>query len=589
MAKIFSHPLVLTPFAIALLSTLLAPWASLPKLTFFGAPELGEGVFWFLILGTFVASTLTVFEHPTARRALGITAVLSTIVVSVLVALSFKTYFGITFKIDRPYYFDDYLAFYGLFLFAIGCTCFGLHRLRSQLGWFALCAIPVFLSGNKTALLLGAIIVPSLGFFWCFIHRFFPLKERLLSTVATFLLPIPLLLSIALVAHHYGNTRLETLWSRNNLTLTALEATIHHPERLLVGMGWGSYVDATIEETTPTRSVLYQGHKQHNMWEFLFSRTAFHSHNELAEALLSIGILGLLLVWLWYPLLPWCATPTYLRIATLTGMLSIGLGATWFQMPVTLPFMAIAFASLTYGRVNTLFWPMVTTRFYMLAPLLAAGMAWGFYDNFWTVRHNVDFQPPPMLQNAATCGDGLVDFNRGGLVLTQYFRDTENAFKLVPKEAMSAGFDKRAHFMQCVVNRQWEHNPSLRLMASDLVTYSDWAFYEDAPEIIPPYAFDGWEAKLTLWLDRLPNRSDMAAPYFMWKLSRQEEADIQPLVDRLLKHNPEDPIGLWFSGIHLLKEAETFEKGKRRMQRALALGLERIMPIEEAILKELKM
>ena len=590
------HPATLLPLALAILGILAAPFTHIPLLTFFGNPELGEGVFWFLCISILSASMQWISPNQQAKRIIGWVALSSLSINALLITFAFKTRFGIPFQLNKPYYFDDYLAFSSLFLVLILVHCWQIHTRKK---WFyallTYCTWLLFIADNKAALALWIVGLPfTYGIFWLIRKTPF-LLQRKLAVIATLLAPLVLWTTLAILNHQsiIKIRQHETLWSRYQLSHVVLQSLKQHPSAWLTGQGWGSYTDASIGVLDIERSPLHQGdaESQHTLWEFLFDRSPFHSHNEIMEALLSTGILGMLLMWLWYGLPPFLSTAQTLPIATLIGSITLALGSLWFQMPTTIPFMAIALGSLPAPKkVFSQFKPNIFF-YYLLFILLIPLMSWGIYHQAKTILNDRPLKSPPPYQEtmAKTCGDDLIDFNQGGYLLVQYFRDLESRFKSMTPEAHRTNpVSDQLQWMHCVVDRQWQHNPSFRLMASDLITYSDWAFYTDDPSIIPSWAFYGWEEKIQQWLSVLPHRTDLIAPYFMWQLSRGHEATIQPLINQILSNNPNDPIGLWFSGITLLNHDDTANMGKRRMQRALSLGLGRILLVDPTIIEALK-
>jgi hypothetical protein len=492
---------------------------------------------------------------------------------------------------DKPYYFDDYVAFYGIFLFGVLCFLWNIRSLKKQILTALLCSIPIYVSGNKSAMVLWALTLIATPLFFFVLNRWGSNKKRFFATLVTILSPIPIILGIALVASHYTKGgSLETLWSRHHLTHVVYQAIELKPSLLLTGMGWGSYSDASIMAIDIQKMPTFD-HQQF-VWEFLIDRNPFHSHNELAESLLSLGIAGLLLVWFLYALFPLTVSLPLLPIGTILGITSLTLGTTWFQMPISLPLMGIALGSSAYRLPPPSTAEGIAANRSLLASifLLSALFSfWGAHQTFWIMQQDIHLKPAPYYEASQkkTCGNGLIDWDRGGHWLIQYFRNTENQIKSRPEQAASFRAFESAEWLQCAVNRQWHHSPTLRVMASDLINYSEWAHYDGEAHYIPPYALEGWKEKIDIWMQEVPQRTDLVAPYFLWKLSRNEETDILPLLDSILKRNPEDPVGLWFSGIYFLSQPETFEKGRYLMRHAVTLGITHIIPIDENLLEQL--
>lgn len=583
--RALQHPAAMIPLALALLSLLLLPFATVPLISLLGTPELGEGILWFISAGILSALTNQISEHDLARKIVGLSALLSLSINASLMLIHW----------DKPYYFDDYLAFSTLFTVLILANTWKIHTQKIfYLPLLAYTTLILYLVDNKTALALWCIGLPAHYVFFIFLKKQSFTQQKKIATLFVFLGPLLIWLILGFLNHssliELGGKR-ETLWSRYQLSSVVVQTLQKNPSEWLTGRGWGAYPDASIASLDIERSPLHQNDEKshYTLWEFLFDRNPFHSHNELSEALLSSGILGMILMALWYGLPPLLSTQATLPLYTLIGGITLCLGSLWFQVPTTLPFMAIALGSIPshfhFRWISDFFIKWV------IKPVLFFTLIIGAYHQLQNLRHNEPLKRTPLYESmtASACGDHLVNFNAGGYLLIQYFRDLEKAFKTLNKEELALHqMPERLRWIHCVVDRQWEHNPSLRLMSSDLITYSDWAFFEDDPERIPPWIFQGWENKIHRWLSVAPNRTDLIAPYLMWQLTNGQEAQIQPLLNRILKDNPNDPVGLWFSGIALLNDEKTATLGQRRMQRALLLGIDRIIPVEKSLIEQLQ-
>ncbi len=560
------NPACLSALGIAILSALLSPFITLWKTTFFGAPELGEGVFWFLDLSILIASTRFLLPLKKNRLYLAVAALISAILVTILS----------TFTLHKPYYFQAYLAFYGIFLYSILYKVFRCQHTYYLWGSFFLCSLLILCSANKTAILLWPLSLLFLKIPWKKINKNYALG-------LVFLSPIFLWGSLNVLASAYSPHLPPSLWSRYQLSQRVLQFVQAHPLTLLTGQGWGFYPDAAIDQISIQDFTLFYDEAQltpeRPFWEFLLHRSPFHSHNEWMEGLLSAGIGGLLLVCLLYlsPLLG--APTTLLPLALSTSLISSLLASLWFQTPLTLPFMGLAWGFCLGSSKSTQRHPRTS----VIAGFILAigGLSWGLYAQFNTIQKDKQLKNPPLYTATAapTCGDGLIDFQMNGYRLTSYFRNLSRALKLAtPEQSQNHHLFSRVAWLQCVVDRQWQERPSLRLMSADLINYSDWAFYE-GEQAVPPSLLTGWDEKAALWAERVPQRSDLLAPYFMWKILHQQEASIQPLLRQILLHRPDDPVALWFSGLYLLSDPNTASQGQARMALARSLGLDAILPL----------
>ena len=74
------HPFVLLSLGLAAWILVTGPWQPVPRLAWFGSPQIGEGLFWFLDLAVFLASSMVLMRYPKIRRFLAIIALLVVLV-----------------------------------------------------------------------------------------------------------------------------------------------------------------------------------------------------------------------------------------------------------------------------------------------------------------------------------------------------------------------------------------------------------------------------------------------------------------------------------------------------------------------------
>ena len=95
------------------------------------------------------------------------------------------------------------------------------------------------------------------------------------------------------------------------------------------------------------------------------------------------------------------------------------------------------------------------------------------------------------------------------------------------------------------------------------------------------------------WLDRLleiaPGRSDQAIPFFTAALAQSAFPVVAEISAALLARNANDPVGLYYRGLTLAvdSQAETRERGRAMIGQSLDAGIERFMPIDAALKREL--
>ena len=339
VGRVFRHPLVLLPVAVAVWSLLTLPFASFASLSWFGSPELGEGVLWYLDIAVLCAGAMVLRPLRVARLAIAGVALFSTFVASAL------TYHSDLFSVSLLNPFSDHLAFHGLFLPLIIVTA-APRQIRSQALALAAGFVIISLSQNKSALLLSLaapliwLTVRQIGGGW--------MSGRALAVILVAVTPVAVTIAVALVGEKgaeqpwWGPFSLLTHWSRSLLQDVVLASIGQEPSTLLTGRGWGQFTDTLLAHAHGEGVTLIAGADLRPNWDALV-RIDFHSHNQLADALLAGGVVSMLLLWVILVALVLYSRACYRLVVTITAVVFLGLSCVWFQFPGSIPFMAIAF------------------------------------------------------------------------------------------------------------------------------------------------------------------------------------------------------------------------------------------------------
>ena len=96
-----------------------------------------------------------------------------------------------------------------------------------------------------------------------------------------------------------------------------------------------------------------------------------------------------------------------------------------------------------------------------------------------------------------------------------------------------------------------------------------------------------WELRLEAFLQDAPTRTDLAAPYLMWRLSNQENDIAFAFAKKLYIRNMNDPVALWFLGLNELQDETKAQLGIAKMRSALNYGIQNIIPIEQALIDKI--
>ena len=487
------------------------PWQPVPRLAWFGSPEIGEGLYWFLDLAVFMASSMVLMRYPKIRIFLALTALL--LVLGLVGVTLHATYFvGATNVVSYtslvPYYFPDYLAFFGVFIVAILISCFRLKKPGSVLAACLLGAAIVIASNNRAGIVLVFSLAPLA---WLLLHYgpWNGRSRRMIAITGAVLAPVAVTLIVLLVDYKDmaagGGTMgliANSALSRQRLIDIAVAATVRDPFIALIGSGWGSYSDLFAihlpVDWAPLRKEVIE-----NSWDAVF-RVDFHSHNYLVEGLLSSGIVGMLLVLAFSAGLPgWCWRRHVVMAGTL-GALTGGLSATWFQLPPSMPFMALAWAGFAAPTVNT----QIKSRGPALIVLALIGGAL-LYAGIGSLRYSdraFIFTPrmeAPLYRDAerTPCAEPFADQGRGGVHLAHRLRTyVQYMVKRVDKGApLSPPEIERLRGMICAAEDYVDRGGTYRLLLATLFARADLAFSSPGPDLAPlvdaypfPIGAKGW-------------------------------------------------------------------------------------------------
>jgi hypothetical protein len=142
----------------------------------------------------------------------------------------------------------------------------------------------------------------------------------------------------------------------------------------------------------------------------------------------------------------------------------------------------------------------------------------------------------------------------------------------------------------CASEARISAGSSLRLEVLGLTLRPEFAFTLKHPTLDPitDEYLKTWRTGLDRFLARAPARSDLAVPYLLWRLEQGRDEEVLALSGRLLRNNPSDAVGLWFSGIVLLGDEDTVPMGIVRLKRSLRVGIERFIPIDESLRQQIE-
>ena len=592
------HPFVLLSLGLAAWILVTGPMQPVPRLAWFGSQQIGEGLFWFLDLAVLLASSMMLMRYSKIRKFLALVALL--VALSLVGATMHATYLVgasnlVTFTPYVPYYFPDYLAFFGVFIVIILISCFRLKKPGLVLATCCLGAAIVIASSNRAAIVFVFAMAPIA---WLLL-QYGPWSghtRRWLAVTGAFLVPLAVTLIVLMVDYTdmisgggtlslIGNSAL----SRQRLIEIAVTAAARDPSIALFGNGWGSYSDLLAIHLPIDWAPLRKDQVFANSWDAVF-RVDFHSHNYLVEGLFSSGIVGMLLVLAFTAALPGWSWRRHVVMAGTLGALTGGLSATWFQLPGSMPFMALAWAGLAAPTART----HIRSRgpALIVMGLIGGGLLYGGLSSLQYSDRAFFFTPrmeAPLYREAerTRCAVLFTDQGRGGVHLAHRLR---TYVKYMVKSAdeddpLSSLQIDRLRGMICAAEEYVDRKSTFRLLLATLFARADLAFSPSGPELAPLLEdyFSNWGERVDQALSIAPKRTDLAASYLLWLLREEKEGAFSKFSRDLYRDNPEDAVALWFSGIALLGDTAGSDEGLARMQKSLDKGIERIFPIDEGL------
>lgn len=594
------HPLVVIPVVISLWSWAAPAYTGAAVQSFFGAPQIGLGGAWFLSLAVMTGGARYVLYCLDQKWA------------NILVGIALASALAIVAS-DlwapggwRPFFFSDYLAFHALYIWVIATYWLPHARWSAWIG-LILCGVIVFSTGNRTAYGAFIVAVASLFTVQYLQSRFSAASLRRLSVWGIGLLAVLTPVGIYYL-HRIGlpdsvpHDIIYTFKSRSLLLETVIFGIINNPAMLLTGIGWGNFSELVFSQIPIDQTAIWAPAAARAgddyLWEALW-QLHFHTHNELTEHLASGGLPSLAL-WLTYlVLVPLLAPQEKLATAIAFTVGYVLLSAMWFQMPGGLALMAMAVTGLgPKPHVPAAAEPSPSRRpwsavFAALAFLTLAATSATTFMNGYTAAQNVErnfapnstFIQPFCGGDAPTVGAGLTEFSE----LMKSFA-TSNIDLLRAGKDVEAWRFKRLDDYLCRADELMAQGGPLSVGVRALTLRSDFAFPPNPlkQKDFEARLYSGWDKNVTWVLTRAPSRTDLALPYLSWLLAKGAEAQALQLSDHMLKANPADPVGLWFSGVVLLNDISTKSEGIQRLKRALHNNIEKIMPVEPDLKAQLE-
>jgi len=595
--------------------TLLAttPWRS-----WFGPPELGEGMAWHVSLLLMVMLAYPLMQVSSYRRIIVIAAFAFIALQATLHVVSPRNEITdeLGFNADRwvaTRYPKD-LPFMAAYLW-IFIACW--RQIKSKIWYIAYLAFFVTvlaISNNRTAIALlgGALALsvvlklirrPSLRRF------FYPSRKWRIAAISGCLMPFIWVLfcvnigalgsyidkfdnlerSLNLPYNFWLNTKDGTIGGRIPFIQVAWETLEHEPNRWLAGDGWGRFTDDSYKYALVDGIYAYKNGVHTPNWTMLQDVPVIHCHDQPIEALLSLGLPGMLL-WLAVPMLGIWYLPK--RFFWSVAPMLVGLNALsffWFELVQEMPFRALMLASLcqvSIVRIRPFF--KKTDWLVLLLTSLCLIMGWSTWEQRSAILYSQQIRESLMSGSFAYKEEWLAeDFKRGGdrLRETALLYEIMLAGSIHAQPADDIDYDWYRLFLKTSHDYSIMPNSATRAATTELLMMKK-LFGELS---VPSFAalkmeiFPAIPEAVLINAKKAPLRDDVAAT-FLANLPKITNNDTERQIDflnKLLAIAPDHRGALWVLG-HILAQTPGREaEGEAMIRRAVELHVERVYPVTD--------
>lgn len=559
------HPQVLVVAVPAGWALLSAPFVELPLLSLAGTVQSGFGALWFFDLAVLVACGLVARHHAGTWTGLRWWA---TAVALILAALKFHDWLRDEHLLI---YVAAYYGWIGLAL-AASLPCDRPRRFPWALpvtGMIAAAALAlVSLSATVMALLIIGAAFVAIG--WLGRERTLLVALTASRGAAIALVGGAALLPYALLRWIPALGQWESLRDRQ-LLQRMMHAALNEQSVAgwLVGNGWGRTQDAFHAHLDVTGENLWRP-----TWIFLQS-DYFHAHNWMLETLFAAGLPGMMMSFAAILAIPLFAAPERRIVATAFATALAAIGSLWFPLAVSVPFIALAIASVSHQAVRHPLptRPVVTAL--ALGALLQIGMVHvqtGFIRDVEAFRAGrlATFPSDPRGSDLTASEVIRDDMNTLAEAKTRKPEDLPRALAMVDHLAQRVPDSTSSHFLVTAVNVMTR-------------IYGSGDLFWLAPHL--GHGKEFWRIAVERVLAVAPRRTDSLISYLTHHAMTGDLAETARVTKAILTKSPNDPVGLYFAGLLLVLDPSPEAKrlGIEKLRASADAGIERFMPLDQTV------
>lgn len=563
-----THPFVLPPAALALWSVAIAPLSQFPLAAMLGPPQSGEGALWYLDLAILTAGGILVWREPAARAAIVLVGGLVALATAVCVLLAPLA------PALRLLPVPGFYAYNALALLFLGVALLPEARCAAWTAWTGAVALLVA-AASVAGWLVFLAAAAGLALYRRRSAGGAARPLRIGRTTGAAVVLAATLTPMLAIWLWPALAEIRSLRSRELIWDIMLDPGLWDLRTLAIGRGWGHTQDSFVVHLNAAGAPLWQ-----TDWDFLW-RDIFHSHNQLIEAAHAAGLPGALLALGLLLVLP-LASPAERRVpATLLAAAGGALSAVWFQLPPSLPFMALAAASVAGPTRATTEW-----RRRGASAILAVTTATGIAAAGILLQQGLDLSAARGALRGAPPPGAPIDFPRDirgqELALALTTHGVIDALKALDDRRHPEGRARALSLFATLRNRV-DGGESLVLTLAGQSFLAEVYFTRELGWLVADIA-EG-EATWRRWLDnalhRAPKRSDIAIPYLAMLLRDGRAAELAAFVRTLLRHDSHDPVALFYAGTLMMTRGDAASRttGLRLLRTAIDNRVDRFLPV----------
>ena len=538
------HTLINLSFLIALISLISSLFSKSLNTSFSGSPQIGQGVFWYFDL-TIMS---IIFSQVTNLKKIRIIIFINLIIVTALVSLFtfIPNWKGIPLSF---YYFTDYLCFYGVLTFIL-LTSITKKLYVHILGFLLLGFYFIFLE-NRAAVLFWCTTFLAAAFYYCF--QFFKqnnITKKIKSILFSDFMFVFIIIFISFLTvssslyfwpegyslpTNIKGTFLDAPVVRGKIFETSLYS-LNNLKDLLVGNGWGFVPDLLLENMNPWQyDELRQGYNLH-----------FHTHNEIAEHLVSVGLIGsLLFITYIYFIFKFSGELNFQ--AKLGWLLFFKINCFWFIWVGTFAVFAVIVSCLIFQPHNANYkksflnfidhFKYKKSVISFLAFCSGCFVLYGSYLTYQSIKVNSLLNYTAITQYLDTkrytdkknCLDYYKDLNRGGFMLDMFLSGYSSYLFDIENKNIDDKDLKLLEELKCKANYLIETNNFTSSLLSTAIKVDTDFYYKfsnslDKQEQINKN-YQNWLYKANVLAEKIPKRGDLLLPFLSYAISINKSND----------------------------------------------------------------